>query len=48
MNRAQRQNVFLTVTLVAVVIAGTLALVGFGDYEQARDDHRQSQHKDQP
>lgn len=41
----QHIDVFLGITLVAVVIAGTLALIGFDDYEQARDEHSQSQHK---
>ena len=45
MNFAQQRDLFLSITLVAVVIAGTIALIGFGEYEQARDDHRQSQHK---
>lgn len=45
MKLAQQRDVFLSITLVAVVIAGTLALIGFGEYEQARDEHRQSQHK---
>jgi hypothetical protein len=45
MSKQQAQDLFLSITLVAVVIAGTIAFIGFGEYEQARDDHRQSQHK---
>ena len=39
MNR-QHVDVFLTVTLVAVVIAGAIALVGWDQYETDRDNHR--------
>lgn len=45
MSKQQAQDLFLSITLVAVVIAGTIALIGFGEYEQVRDEHRQSQHK---
>lgn len=40
----QRQDLFLGITLVAVVI-GTIALIGWSQYEEDRDNHRTSQHK---
>ena len=42
----QHVDVFLGITLALVVVAGALALAGWVEYQQARDDHRQSQHKD--
>ena len=41
----QHVDVFLGITLAMVVVAGALALASWAEYETARDDHRQSQHK---
>ena len=46
MKLAQQRDVFLSVTLIAVVVAGVVALIGWDQYETDRDNHRQSQHKD--
>ena len=46
MKLAQQRDLFLGITLALVVVAGALALAGWVEYQQARDDHRQSQHKD--
>ena len=41
----QHIDVFLGITLVAVVIAGAIALVGWDQYENDRDNHQTTQHK---
>ena len=46
MKLAQQRDVFLGITLALVVVAGALALAGWAEYIEDRDDHRQSQHKD--
>ena len=46
MKLAQQRDVFLGVTLALVVVAGALALAGWAEYVEDRDNHRQSQHKD--
>ena len=46
MNR-QHVDLFLSITLAAVVLAGAIALIGWDEYEQARDDHRTTQTKDE-
>ena len=46
MTFAQQRDVFLGITLALVVVAGALALAGWAEYETSRDNHRQSQHKD--
>ena len=43
--KKQHVDVFLGITLALVVVAGALALAGWAEFETARDDHRQSQHK---
>ena len=45
MKLAQQRDLFLSVTLMAVVIVGVVALIGWDQFETDRDDHRQSQHK---
>ena len=47
MKLAQQRDVFLGITLALVVTAGALILAGWAEFETSRDDHRQSQHKDQ-
>lgn len=42
MKLAQQRDLFLSVTLMAVVIAGVVALIGWAEYETARDNHRDS------
>ena len=43
----QHVDVFLGITLALVVVAGALALAGWAEFETSRDDHRQSQHKEE-
>jgi nitrate reductase gamma subunit len=40
MKLAQQRDVFLSVTLIAVVVAGVVALIGWDQYETDRDNHR--------
>ena len=44
MNR-QHVDVFLGITLVAVVLAGAIALIGWDQYETDRDNHQTTQEK---
>ena len=46
MKLAQQRDVFLGITLALVVVAGALALAGWAEYIEDRDNHRLSQHKD--
>lgn len=41
----QHVDVFLGITLVAVVLAGAIALIGRDQHTEDRDNHRTSQHK---
>ena len=40
MKLAQQRDLFLSVTLIAVVVAGVVALIGWDQYETDRDNHR--------
>ena len=40
MKLAQQRDVFLGITLALVVVAGALALAGWAEYIEDRDNHR--------
>ena len=42
MKLAQQRDLFLSVTLMAVVIVGVVALIGWDQFETDRDNHRDS------
>ena len=41
----QHVDVFLGITLVAVVLAGAITILGWDQYTADRDNHKASQHK---